>query len=278
VGFGLILRVTRIFHVAHGAVFLLTAETYYYAVTTWHFGVPLAILACLVVSVGGGILIYLIAYRPLIRGRLSFLVGFVASLGVLTVITNVLSIVNGGGFLSFPSGVLTTQRLSLGGLQIPVGDIVGVVLGVLIIVGLQLWLSRTLSGRTIRAISDDRDLAAVYSVRTTAHDIVTMAVGSALLVPAAIIIPSLNGVDGSAALTVGTFAFTATIIGGVTSPVGTFVSAVVLGIIESVSVQWLPASWSQAVGLGIMVIVLLTRPGGLFSRNAGQSVLAERSS
>src|ERR1700689_1651498 len=88
-GFGLMLRTTRVFHVAYGGVYLSSAYVFYYSEVSWHMPPPLAIMIICVAAVGLNLLIYWSVYWPLLRrGTRIFLTGFVASLGVLTIIDN----------------------------------------------------------------------------------------------------------------------------------------------------------------------------------------------
>jgi branched-subunit amino acid ABC-type transport system permease component len=136
-GFGLMMRTTRIFHVAYGGVYLAAAYVYYYALVGWHLAVVVAVVLTAVAALGLNLLIYWSIYTPLLRrgGRI-FLTGFVGSLGLLTIIDNALGFVNTGGFLSFPKGLLTTDQLTWGSYYLPSGDIVGIVLAVAAVLAL----------------------------------------------------------------------------------------------------------------------------------------------
>jgi branched-chain amino acid transport system permease protein len=261
--------------VAHGGVYLVAGYVFYYTVSVWKLpwivGAGLTALS----AVAAGLLIHSMAYRPLLaKPKFSFLVGFVASLGVLTVIANLLVLVNGGGFVELDRTVLSTERLTIGALYLQYGHIAGIVSAIAIVVVLQLWLGRTDTGRAVRAISADRRLARVYGIDVERYDILIVSLASLILVPSAVLIPSLTGLSGGAGLTVGTFAFTATIIGGLGSVPGTFAAALLLGLAENASLYWLPGAWQQGVGLGIMVVVLLLRPTGLFVGRRGAPSLA----
>jgi branched-subunit amino acid ABC-type transport system permease component len=264
-GFGLVLGQSKIFHVAHGGVYLVAGYVFYYASSVWKLpwivGVGLTALA----AAASGLLIHYIAYRPLLaKPKFSFLVGVVASLGVLTIISNLLVLMNGGRFVELDRTVLSTGRLTMGTLYLQYGHIAGILSAVAIVLALQFWLSRTDTGRAVRAISADRKLARVYGIDVERYDILIVSLASLILVPSAVLIASLTGLSGGAGLIVGTFAFTATIIGGLGSVPGTFAAALLLGLAENASLYWLPGAWQQGVGLGIMVIVLLLRPTGLF--------------
>lgn len=274
IGFGLLLGQTKIFHIAHGGVYLIVGYIFYYATAVWQFPWPVALVMAAVAAVISGLAIYFVGYRPLLaRPKGSFLIGFVASLGILTVISNILVLINGGRFVEFDRTVLSTTRVSFGDLYLQTGHLAGIFIAIAIVVALQFWLRRTYSGNAIRAISADRKLAQIYGVRVQFYDIALVALTSLMILPTAILLPMLTGLSGGAGLVVGTFAFTATIIGGLGSVPGTFAAALFLGLVENVSLYWLPGAWQQGVGLGIMVIVLLVRPTGLFVSRGGSASL-----
>ena len=275
IGFGLVLGQTKIFHIAHGGVFLVAGYTYYYATTIGGLPDLVGLVLTAAASVGCSLLIHFAAYRPLLRRRnASFLVGFVASLGLLTVIANVLVLINGGQFVEFRRTFLSTARVNVSDFYLQAGHIVGFIVALVIVGVLQTFLSLTDAGRAVRAVSADRRLARIYGINVANYDILVVVVAALTLVPSAILIPSLTGLSGGAGLVVGTFAFTATVIGGLGSVIGTFGAALLLGMVENISLFILPGAWQQAFGLGIMVIVLLVRPTGLFVRRSGGPSIA----
>jgi branched-chain amino acid transport system permease protein len=264
-GFGLVLGQTKIFHIAYGGVYLVAGYIYYYCTTVWKIGTIPALVLTALAAIGAGLLIHLIAYRPLLaKRRLSFLVGFVASLGVLTVIGNILVLINGGSFVELERTILSTGRLTIGQLYLQVGHIVGLIAALAVAIGLHVWLKHSHSGHAVGASGADRRLARIYGIDVERCDLVVAVVASLVLLPTAILIPSLTGLSGGSGLVVGMFALTATVIGGLGSIAGTVMAAVLLGLVENVGLFWLPGAWQQAIGLGIMVIVLLVRPSGLF--------------
>jgi branched-chain amino acid transport system permease protein len=274
-GFGLMMRTTRIFHVAYGGVYLAAAYVYYYAQATWNLAPVIAVVLTAVAAVGLNLLIYWGIYWPLLhRGGRIFLTGFVGSLGLLTIIDNALGFVNTGGFLSFPKGMLTTKQVQWGSYYLPSGDIVGIVLAVAAVLALHWFLGRSRYGHGLRALSADRELAAEYGINVQFYDSVAYAIGGLLLVPVAIIVPSLSGLSTSSGLTVVTAAFTAAIVGGVASTPGTLAAAIILGVLESLAVDKISGSWEQALGLAVMVLVLLVKPQGLFGSRSAASVMA----
>jgi branched-subunit amino acid ABC-type transport system permease component len=274
VGFGLFLGETRIFHVAHGGVYLVAGYIFYYVSTAWKLPWILGVACAGIAALVAGLSIHLVVYRPLLaKPRFSFLTGFVASLGVLTVISNILVLLNGGQFVELDRTVLSTVRFTFAGLYLQAGHVVGIAIAIAMAVALQLFLNRSAIGRSVRAISADRRLARIFGVDVERYDKVVAGLASLMLLPSAVLLPSLTGLSGGAGLAVGTFAFTATIIGGLGSILGTVAAALLIGLAENASLYWLPGAWQEGVGLGIMVIVLLLRPSGLFvSRKSAPSV------
>jgi branched-chain amino acid transport system permease protein len=142
------------------------------------------------------------------------------------------------------------------------------VLAVVVLLGLQYYMSSTKYGRLIRAVADDRE-AAQLSGADYRH---VFGVCAAIAFGTVALAGTAYGMTTTIDPTTGTqtillFAFAAVVIGGLGSLWGTLLGGVVLGIAQQIGAQ-LNLSWELLAGYVIFLVVLIVRPQGLTSRRA----------
>jgi branched-chain amino acid transport system permease protein len=142
------------------------------------------------------------------------------------------------------------------------------VLAVVVLLGLQQFLSRSRYGRLIRAVADDRE-AAQLSGADYRH---VFGIAAALAFGSVAIAGICDGMITTLSPTIGTdtillFAFAAVVIGGLGSLWGTLLGGVVLGVAQAIGAQINP-SYETLAGYAVFLLVLVVRPQGLASRGA----------
>ena len=132
------------------------------------------------------------------------------------------------------------------------------------IVVLQLFLVRSRLGTAIRATSQNADAARVVGIDTNRIFLITFTIGSALaalggalLGPLFLIFPQMGDLPLLKALT-------AIVLGGMGSVPGAVIGGLAIGIVESVSTLFIPTDFRDTVVFGLLILVLLVRPWGLF--------------
>jgi branched-chain amino acid transport system permease protein len=142
-------------------------------------------------------------------------------------------------------------------------------IAVLSLIALHLFLTRTFTGKAIRAVAQNADSCTLVGVDVERIYSLTFGIGTALAGLAGVLgatLFSFNPSYGSGDLLK---AFVIVVLGGLGSVVGTAAAALILALVEGFAIYWLPAYLTGAVGFVILVLVLVVRPGGLF----GQRVL-----
>jgi branched-subunit amino acid ABC-type transport system permease component len=264
VGFSLIFGSTKIFHFAHGATLTIAAYVFYelYAVLGWHWA--LATLVCAACAVVFGVLLDRLVYAPIQRHEGSFFTVFVAAFGVGIVVQNVIGMVFGRAFVSIDSPL--SKGVEWNGLILsPVAGI-AIVCGVVFFGALQLFLSRTHMGAALRALADNPALVKVYGMSPRRLSTLVFALGSFIVVPAAIITGLTGGLNPAIGHHVMLISLAATIVGGVGSLRGAACAGVLLGVAESLALWVLDPQWSEAVTFVVLFAFILFRPAGFFGR------------
>ena len=262
VGFALIFATLRIFHIAHGTVFMAAGYLFFFLYRVQGFEILLSGVIAVVVAALFGLAIDKTVYIPVMRRGGGLFSVFVASLGV--------SLIVEAGMLVFTKGVITVARsspleiLSFGGVSIRTLDLL--ILGfVAAIYGLlYLWFHRTKTGLTIRGLTDNRGLAAIVGANVDRTRTVIFLVASGLAGLAGVLTSYDTGIapdTGSRTLFI---AVVAVILGGVQNLLlGTVVGSLSLGILTANAGFFFP-EWVTFCIFSMMIVLILLRPRGLF--------------
>lgn len=263
VGFALIFGTTKTFHFAHGATYAMSAYGFVGIATITH-NVILGILGALLVAAIFGVGLDRWIYQPMRRKTAaSFLTIFVASMGALYVVENAIGLIAGSTPFIRSSGITVAHKIF--GLSLPPIDGVAVGTALIIFVGLTRFLNRTTIGYGLRALGDDPELVSVVGASLSRLYLWAFAIGSALVVPAAVLAVYITGGQPNMGDSIIDVAVAATIVGGVGSLPGAAVGALVLGMAQTLTLAVLPSIWQNAVGFGLLFLVIVLRPQGIMA-------------
>lgn len=264
-GWGLIYGTTLHFHVAHGAVFTLAA---YFAYAAQKFlGLPLAaaVIAAIAAAALAGLLIDLLIYQPLERRGAIRTTLFIASLGLLTLIENLLAIIFTPDPLRMDVGRLA-DAVQLGPVFLTRLHLVSVASALLGFLALMAFLRYSLWGRAIRAVASSPEMARTVGIDLRRVHLLTYAVGSAISAPAGILVAMDVGVEPYRGTTFVLLASVAVIMGGIGSIPGALLGALFLALLENLGVWKIPSEWQSTISFGVFLIFIVLRPRGFFGR------------
>ena len=271
-GYTMVYGIAKMLNFAHGDIIMVGAYICY--CVTNYLGMPpiLGILASMAVCTLLGIVIEGLAYKPL-RGTPSLAV-LITAIGVSYFLQNAAQLIWGSNPKSFTSVVSTIKPFLLFGSLTITGEVlVTVVVSVVIMLALTWFTSRTRIGKSMRAVSEDRDAAQLMGINVNKTISITFAIGSALAAVAGVLmcssIPVLQPTTGSMP---GIRAFTAAVLGGIGSIPGAMLGGVLLGIIETFAKAFLSTQFSDAIVFGVLIIILLVKPAGLLGKRVQEKV------
>ena len=271
-GYTMVYGIAKMLNFAHGDIIMVGAYICY--CVTNYLGMPpiLGILASMAVCTFLGIVIEGLAYKPL-RGTPSLAV-LITAIGVSYFLQNAAQLIWGSNPKSFTSVVSTIKPFLLFGSLTITGEVlVTVVVSVVIMLALTWFTSSTRIGKSMRAVSEDRDAAQLMGINVNKTISITFAIGSALAAVAGVLmcssIPVLQPTTGSMP---GIRAFTAAVLGGIGSIPGAMLGGVLLGIIETFAKAFLSTQFSDAIVFGVLIIILLVKPAGLLGKRVQEKV------
>ena len=264
-GFVLIYRTVRFFHFAHGAIY--TSGAYFVFLFKVVCGIPFFIsIALSIISTALlGVLVEILVYKPIRKRQGSNLIFLLASLGVLTIIQNIISLIFGDDTKTIRTGNVK-EGLNFFGAYITPIQITIIVVAVILFIITTLILQKTKMGKTLRAVANSPELAKITGINSDKVIILAYAIGSALAAVGAILVAfdtDMTPTMGFHALMMGVVAV---IIGGVNSIPGAALGGLLLGLAQNLGVWKISSQWQDTIAFVILLIFLLVRPYGFLGK------------
>jgi branched-chain amino acid transport system permease protein len=260
-GLTLIFGVLRIVNIAQGAFLILVATFTWWLWRATGIDPIVASIITTPLMFGVGWLLYKFVIARISGQSPSMYV--LLTFGIALVVEGVLNVIAGNRFRSATPSYFE-ESFSAGGILLPKAQTYGFLAAVLVLGGLYLILTRTWTGRAIRATSQNPSAAALVGIGAASTAALAFALGSASA-----------GVGGSILSTLYPF-FPAShydwiarllgivVLGGMGSLPGALVGALVLGLAETLTATYGSLQWSTLVFYLVIMVVLLVRPQGLF--------------
>jgi len=188
-----------------------------------------------------------------------------SSLAISIVTREVMAHVFGGEMQVIPQAALLQEVITVGPLTLTNGNLIIFGASVVMLGGLQFMLYRTRVGLSIRAVSNNVLGARHVGIDTNKTIVATFAIGSALGAAAGILVGLYDGnIYPYMGFAPGVKAFVAMVMGGLSSIPGAVISALLLGVSESIATDFLSSGWKDLIAYGLLVVTLIFFPQGLF--------------
>lgn len=156
-------------------------------------------------------------------------------------------------------------------IRLTVKDLMVMIVSVGLLISLYLFIQRTRLGKAMRATAQDRDAALLMGIDVNRTISLAFLLGGALAGAAGMLVGLYNGTAVfTMGFTAGLRSFTAAVLGGIGNIPGAMLGGLLIGLISSISDQYISAKWTNAVVFGILVIILVFRPTGLLGEDVGQ--------
>jgi branched-chain amino acid transport system permease protein len=236
--------------------------------------VALVLAATLLGAMAGcallGIGIERIAYRP-VRGT-SRLGPLIAALGVSLFLQNAAMLIVGTRPKAFPA-LVEKQLYHVGGAVFTNLQILILAASVGLMLLLDQFVRRTRWGRAMRAVAQDAEVAGFMGVEVNTVVTLTFLIGSVLAAGAGVMVGLYYGiVDFFMGYIAGLKAFTAAVLGGIGNLRGAMLGGLLLGLAESFGAGFIGAQWRDVIAFGVLITVLVFRPGGLLGEQLPEKV------
>ncbi|WP_214366837.1 branched-chain amino acid ABC transporter permease [Pseudonocardia sp. H11422] len=268
IGLSLIFGTTNLINFAHGELVTIGAVTAFFLNAAalgpgWDL-IPSALIAIVVGALVGAALERGL-WRPLqVRGtgRIQL---FIISIGLSLFLRHILLVIFGSRPRPYADYVIQ-QVVVLGPIAFTPRDLVITVLALAVLVAVGLMLLRTRIGKAMRAVADDRDLAEASGVDVSRVVLYVWILGGGLAALGGVLFGLSEIVAWDMGFRLLLLMFAAVILGGLGSAFGAMAGGLLVGLVAQLSTAWFPVELQNAWALGILILVLLVRPQGIFGR------------
>jgi len=261
IGFALVYNTTRIFHIAAAGIYVFAAFMFWLFVSTVGCPVLLASIIAIVLSALLSLVTELWVYRPLKNRKASLNVLMIASIGLMTIIVNMMAMLFGNETKVISSS--TMAPLHLGDIIITMPQAFQAMVGILVLLLFVITLQRSDWGVRLRALSADESLYQTLGYDTNLTRVIVFLVSGAFIAVASCLTVYDVGLDPNMGMNVLINAIVAMIIGGSGRFNTCILGGLSLGVLQSLTVYQFASNWQNAVTFVVLLLFLFLRPQGI---------------
>ena len=266
-GFTLVFGVLEVINLAHGAVFMAGAYAALLLVTKANLNIWVALPLAMLASGALGLLIDQIVLKPLRGRRAHHLMPMIATIGAATLITNAAQGIFGAETSRFPLGTIPEESFQIGTIRITELQIAIVIISFLLMILLMVILKKTRLGKAVRAVAENPQTSYLLGINVEGVFRLVSFTAAALGGGAGVLIGlSFNAIFPFMGQPLMPKGIAVIILGGMGDVRGAMVGGLFLGVAEVMSVAYLSSDYRDAVAFGLLFLILLVRPSGLFGR------------
>jgi len=278
-GYSMVFGVIKLLNFAHGDIYMSGAFVgliIFSFVGIWVGNGWLGVVCALLVSMLAvgllGVIIERFAYRPMRNApRLSILI---TALGASMVLNGAALALTGGRHYAFNTD-LGFAGVDISAVHITYTQMVLVAASILLMAGMQVFVSRTMYGKAMRAVSIDMGASRLMGIDVDRVIALTFFMGSALAAGGGVMAGAYYGsVHFFMGFIMGLKAFTAAVIGGIGSVPGAMLGGLLLGLLEAYgsSLPFVGSEWRDVFVFGALILFLVFKPTGILGRSIVERV------
>lgn len=269
-GYTMVYGTIRLINFAHAEIYMMGAFVGYYFVTVLEMNLFVAMLIAMIASSVLGVVIERVAYKPLRKS--TRVAALITAIGVSYFLQNIMIYFLGPEVRAFPSPMETTIY-RIGNIVVNSKQIFVLVTTLVLMVVLQLIVQKTKMGKAMRAVAVDTEAAELMGIDVDRVISFTFILGSSLAGIAGVLVGIYyNSISPTMGVTYGLKAFVAAVVGGVGSIPGAMVGGYLIGILETIVTYLGGSMYKDAVVYGLLIVILLVMPAGLFGKNVKEKV------
>jgi branched-chain amino acid transport system permease protein len=282
-GYTLVYGILFMINFAHGEVFMAGAFTAYFAADALAdvglidsnpiFALAIIFAVAMLTSMVIAVLLERIAYRKLRNAPR--LVPLITAIGASLFLQYAFRGLYGSGVRSYPNVPLLDGSIDIAGIPFRATQLMVIISAIVLMIGLWYLINRTRTGRAMRAVSEDRETAALMGINVDATIVRTFAIGGVLAGAAGVLYALIfSQVFFAMGFIPGIKAFTAAVLGGIGNIAGAMIGGFGLGILEQVGPNLFLTGFGvpganqlrDGIAFAVLVIVLIIRPTGILGR------------
>lgn len=270
-GYTMVYGIIKLINFAHGDIMMVGAYVGFFSVTLLGTNIVVAMLAAMIFCATLGVIMEKVAYRPLRNA--TRIAALITAIGLSLFLEYSTVAILGPAQRVFPHSAFPLHEYHFAGLSVLNKQLFVFVSAVVLMLILQYIIKWTKTGKAMRAVSLDQEAAVLMGISVDRTISFTFAIGSALAAAAGVMIgvyyQTINPLMG---IVPGLKAFIAAVLGGIGIIPGAMVGGFVMGLLETMVSGYGSSLYRDAVAFGVLIIILLIKPTGLFGEKTGDKV------
>lgn len=268
-GLSIIFGIIRVVNFAHGAIMMIFLYLGFYLNKFLGIDPYLAAVICVPAAFGFGYLLQFVLIRPIFIREKSYVV---EPMGVLMLMAGVDMVLTNLGIIAFTPYVKAVQTsygtnvFHLGLISLNVTRTLLIPIVVMLAFGVSIFLNRTELGNTIRAVGQNREAAAICGINVHHIYALTFGIGCAVTALGGCAILPFTPITPTMGLDMSIKAFIVVVLGGLGSIPGMLIAGIIIGLIESISAQFIATGFSSLIALAVFIIIIVVKPTGLMGK------------
>lgn len=263
VGFSLTWGVMKVIHISHAAFGLIGAFLAYTFLKWWGLDPILSLVISVPLLFVAACLVYRFLITHITQAKEVIVSSMILTFGIAIILENLMLLI-----WSPDPRLLTTSYTSkvliLGPLYFQYPRLAGFLMSAVGVLVIHFFLKKTLTGKAVRAAWQQSDAAQLYGVNLKRISMVTFGLAVASAGAGGVGMAFLYSFDPHAHNLWLIYLFLVVIVGGVGNVIGTAFAGLIIGVITGLSLAFLPYQWVNLLTFGLLMIILLIRPHGLF--------------
>jgi branched-chain amino acid transport system permease protein len=260
IGYTMVYGILKFLNFAHGDIAMVSAYLSFLFFRYLGFPFYLSITFGIILVIFLGIIIEKIAYKPLRNAsRVSCLITAIA---VSIFLQSTVIIFFDARNRVFEKSA--AQNLEFAGAYITPLQAIIILVSITLMILLHLFIKRAKIGRAMRAVADNMTVASTVGIDVDKVISLVFAIGSGLAGVAGILIAWETNLNPTMGFFIGMKAFTAAVLGGIGNLRGAVLGAYIIGFAENFGVWFVPTGYKNAIAFVVLILILLTRPSGIF--------------
>jgi branched-chain amino acid transport system permease protein len=167
---------------------------------------------------------------------------------------------------------LSTKAIIVAGIRIMPQNIMFIVVAAVLVIGLQIFLSKSKFGKAMRASAMDREIARTMGIPVNTMNAITFAIGAGLAAAAGILAAPIVYVNPAMGAAVGQKGFASAVLGGLGNIPGAIVGGLIFGVVEAVSAGFISSAYTKGIAFIVLLIVLMFKPSGILGEKQVEKV------
>ena len=257
---------------AHGSIYMVGT----YLGIIWYQGMVMGLKVPFPIAFVIGIILNSIfgfflerVFRPLADVDLrNMLLG---TIGLGFILDNLMIILFGAEGFAVTSP-LTTKPVIIAGIKFMPQNIMFIVVAGILVIGLQIFLSKSKFGKAMRASAMDREIAKTMGIPVNTMNAITFAIGAGLAAAAGILAAPIVYVNPAMGSAVGQKGFASAVLGGLGNIPGAIVGGLLFGVFEAVSAGFISSAYTKGIAFIVLLVILMFKPSGILGEKMVEKV------